>query len=186
MRQKTRIVRSSALVALGISGAIFGCSAGDEATSGGQVLGGQTAVGSAAVPSTGAAPSRAAGPSTGVSASNGTVLSSTAASPSNLNVQRDRIRRVHGVAATGRTLDEAAETFRQSSVAALGLERDELLPARLKGAALSKASGTAARANGVGLMHDPVTGKPKFRLYSYAQQRDGIPVFRASLRTLVR
>lgn len=186
MRQKTRIVRSSALVALGISGAIFGCSAGDEATSGGQVLGGQTAVGSAAVPSTGAAPSRAAGPSTGVSASNGTVLSSTAASPSNLNVQRDRIRRVHGVAATGRTPDEAAETFRQSSVAALGLERDELLPARLKGAALSKASGTAARANGVGLMHDPVTGKPKFRLYSYAQQRDGIPVFRASLRTLVR
>ena len=31
------------------------------------------------------------------------------------------------------------------------------------------------KANGIGLRHDSVTGKPKFRLYSYEQQREGVP-----------
>lgn len=184
MGKNRGIVRSSALLALGISGAIVGCSAGDEATGEHQVTSGQTGVGPVAVPSSGATPSSAAGSTIG--ASKGTILSSAAGSQSSPSFQRDRIRRSHGVTATGRTPDDAAETFRQRSVVALGIERDDLMPARLKGAALSKVGSSNAGANGVGLMHDPVTGKPKFRLYSYAQQRDGIPVFRASLRTLVR
>ena len=54
-----------------------------------------------------------------------------------------------------------------------------------KGSATLKNARTV-NAGGVGLMYDSNTGKPKFRLYTYEQQRDGVPVFRAGLRTLVR
>lgn len=174
MHQKIRIVRLSALLALGVSGAVAGCSSGEEATThSNQVTGGPLAVGSAAAPSTGAAPS--------------TALSTAASSATSLNAQRGQIQRLHGVIATGRTADDAAENFRQRSAATWGIDHDDVRPARFKSAAPLAGAGAAnARANGVGLMHDPLTGKPKFRLYSYEQQRDGIPVFRASLRTLVR
>src|SRR6478609_3616891 len=178
MHQKIRIVRLSALLALGVSGAVAGCSSGEEATThSNQVTGGPLAVGSAAAPSTGAAPS--------------TALSTAASSATSLNAQRGQIQRLHGVIATGRTADDAAENFRQRSAATWGIDHDDVRPARLKSAAPLAGAGAGAgaanaRANGVGLMHDPLTGKPKFRLYSYEQQRDGIPVFRASLRTLVR
>ena len=170
MRHRIRIVPVCALLALGVSGGVVGCSAGEEATSGGQATGGPLASGSAAVASTVAS----AGASTG-------------AAPTGLHLQRDQIRRVYGVAATGQSPDDAAESFRQQGVVAMGIDRDDLRPARLKGSApLTAAVPASARANGVGLMYDPATGKPKFRLYSYEQQRDGIPVFRAGLRTLVR
>jgi len=173
MHQKNRIARLGALLALSASGAVVGCSSGEEATRSNQVTGGPLAAAASALPTTGAAPSN---------------VPATAAGPqTSLSGQRDRAQRLHGVIATGRTPDDAAENFRQRSVATLGIERDDVRPARLKGAgSLPSASAANARANGVGLMHDPVTGKPKFRLYSYDQQRDGIPVFRASLRTLVR
>lgn len=177
MRQKSRIVPLGALFALGVSGAIVGCSAGDEVTNGNGATGGPVANGAA--PATSSVPSSAPMPATRA------VLSSAASPQASANV--DRSRRMHGIVATGQTADEAAENFRQSSVALLGIERDDLRPARLNGKmSLSTAGAAKARANGVGLMHDPVTGKPKFRLYSYAQQRDGVPVFRAGLRTLVR
>ena len=168
MGQRIRIVRLSAMVALGVSVGIVGCSAGDEASTGGQVTGGPLAAAPSVVQSTGPTPQ-------------------TNLAQANSNFQRDRIRRVYGVAATGQTPDDAAETFRQTGAAALGLDRDELRPARPKGAGpLTGALTAGARPQGVGLMYDPATGKPKFRLYNYEQQRDGVPVFRASLRTLVR
>lgn len=180
MRQKTRIVRSGVLLALGVTGALIGCSAVDEPADVSQATGGPSAIGSAALPSA------AAAPVSGAARSAGTMLAASAAQTSS-NAQGNRIGRLHGVAATGRTPDDAAETFRQSSVASFGIEREDLRPSRLKRAgSLATAGGPGAGPNGVGLMHDPLTGKPKFRLYSYDQQRDGIPVFRAGLRTLVR
>ena len=90
-----------------------------------------------------------------------------------------------GVMATGKTPEEAAESFRQKSAAEFGVATDELAPARINGSATLKNAPTV-HADGVGLMYDRITGKPKFRLYSYEQQRSGVPVFRAGLRTLVR
>lgn len=40
--------------------------------------------------------------------------------------------------------------------------------------------------DGVGLMFNPATGTYKFRLYTYQQQRAGVPVYGGGLRTLVR
>ena len=174
MRHRIRIVPVYALLALGVTGGVVGCSAGEEATSGGQVTGGPLASGSAAVASTVASTAASTG-------------AAPTAAPTGLQLQRDQIRRVHGVAATGQTPDDAAESFRQQGAVAMGIDRNDLRPARLKGSApLTAGVPASARANGVGLMYDPATGKPKFRLYNYEQQRDGIPVFRAGLRTLVR
>jgi hypothetical protein len=103
------------------------------------------------------------------------------------SVVGDRIKRVYGVAATGKSAEAAAERFRQSAAAALGVEPGELVPAPLNGAPGAKAPrGATSSANSVGLMYDRATGKHKLRLFNYAQQRDGIPVFRGALRTLVR
>lgn len=165
MLRKIAIVELGALLAVAASASI-GCSAGDHAD-GGNNRGAEPNV-SASLPASG---SNAAGRQAG------------------LQAQPDPIRRVAGVSATGLTADAAAESFRQKSVAALGIGADEVKPATRKGYARVKASGAggaSAPADGVGLMYDPATGKPKFRLYSYEQQRDGIPVFRAGLRTLVR
>lgn len=96
-------------------------------------------------------------------------------------VQGDRIRRVYGKVATGESPSAAAENFRRQSAAALGVAPEELVPAVAGGSFRSTTD-----PDGVGLMHDRITGKPKFRLFTYAQRRDGIPVFRAGLRTLVR
>lgn len=93
-------------------------------------------------------------------------------------------RRLGAVAATGRTSKLAADAFLNRSHAILGVTPNELRPSepvRSNGTAL-----TTSREPGVGLMYDRATGKPKFRLYSYDQHRDGVPVFRSGLRTLVR
>lgn len=101
-----------------------------------------------------------------------------------VRVRNERIRRVYGMAATGDTPDASAESFRRSSAAAFGVDPDDLTPAKL--ARSVRPSHAAANTDGVGLMYDRATGKYKFRLFTYQQHRDGIPVFRSSLRTLVR
>jgi len=103
----------------------------------------------------------------------------------NAQLRGNAARRVFGVVATGKNPDDAAESFRQKSAAELGVPADEIAPSRINASPTLKNAHTV-NANGVGLMYDPITGKPKFRLYSYEQQREGVPVFRASLRTLVR
>ncbi len=106
-------------------------------------------------------------------------------------VQGSRVRRVYGVVGTGPTPESAAEKFRQTSAAALGVAPGDLVPTKGRHAAQPQVArqlkgGAASAADGIGLMFDPTTGRHKFRLYAYDQQRDGIPVFRAGLRTLVR
>jgi hypothetical protein len=164
MLGRTGMMRWRALLVVA-AGTGFGCSAGDE-------------VGTESRPS--------GEPLTGTPAASQPNAAARQATPL---LQRDRARRVVGVSATGLTADESAESFRQNGVAELGITADELKPATRKGAVLAKRSGVAgasSQAEGVGLMYDPATGQPKFRLYSYDQQRDGVPVFRAGLRTLVR
>jgi hypothetical protein len=95
-----------------------------------------------------------------------------------VRVKGDRIRRLYGVSATGATPLAATESFRLKSAAAFGIEASDLV---VTGSALRSTS-----SNGLGLMYDRATGKHKFRLFTYEQHRDGIPVFRSGLRTLVR
>lgn len=94
-------------------------------------------------------------------------------------------QRLSAVAATGRTPLEATESFRKRSQTLLGLAGEDLKLARLERRGASPWPADAGEP-GVGLMFDRKTGKHKFRLYNYEQRRDGVPVFRAGLRTLVR
>lgn len=98
-------------------------------------------------------------------------------------VRGERIRRIYGTLATGATPGTSAETFRNTTAAALGVPPEDLVPAAPGGANTFRST---AAAEGIGLMADPITKKSKFRLFTYAQSRDGVPVFRAGLRTLVR
>lgn len=109
-----------------------------------------------------------------------------AALPSaNVRFAGDRIGRIYGSMATGRTADAAAERFRLNSAAALGVSPAELTPRGPLGSPLLRRA-AVTKAGGVGLMYDRATGQYKFRLYDYEQQLGGIPVFRAGLRVLVR
>lgn len=99
--------------------------------------------------------------------------------------QGDRVRRLYGAVASGKSPRAAAETFRREGAHLFGVEPNELIP-RGFGGSKTVAGAAPANPNGVGLMYDPATGKHKFRLFSYRQERDGVPVFRAGLRTLVR
>ena len=172
MCHEKRIARVRALFAMGAIASLVGCSAAEDAPVDGN--------GDAAAP-------RSIG--SGALSQKATVSSAAPLNPTlpqaKAQLQIDRIRRLHGVLATGNTPDASAESFRQGSAAALGVDRDDLAPAGVNGSATLKAP-AAAGANGIGLMYDRVTGKPKFRLYNYEQRRDGVPVFRAGLRTLVR
>lgn len=175
MRYKKRIARYSALSTLGVIASLTACSAGEEP------------------------------PVTGSDDDEGARLSSFQSAArlrsvlprAKVHVRNNQIRRVYGVAATGKTPDASVESFLRRSAAGFGIERADLVPDRLQQAAklkrtlaphgTAKLKGSATpKSNGIGLMYDPATGKHKFRLYSYQQQRDGVPVFRAGLRTLVR
>ncbi len=103
----------------------------------------------------------------------------------NVHVQGDRIRRLYGPVAKGETPKLATESFRQSHAATLGVEPADLVAAAGTEASMREPAASAQR-DGVGLMYDPATGKHKFRLFTYQQQRDGVPVFRGAMRTLVR
>ncbi|HEU5072709.1 MAG TPA: hypothetical protein VFU02_01015, partial [Polyangiaceae bacterium] len=148
---------------LGAIASLYGCSAGDEPTAGGTRSAAPPAPHGAALP-----PSLAAH-----------ATRVTAALPqARVHLQGNRVQRVYGAVAAGKSPAAAAESFRRTSAGAFGVEPGDLIPATL-GAA-------RANSNGVGLMYDRATGKHKFRLFSYQQERDGVPVFRAGLRTLVR
>jgi len=154
MRYGKRVEFSGALC---LAAALVGCSAGDEPASHGS----DTPLEAAA------AVSRLKG----------------ALPKARVRVKGDRIRRVYGPSATGKTPFAAAERFREQSAAAFGVDPEDLESAKL---ASSRSLRSTSGANGVGLMYDRTTGKYKFRLFSYEQRRDGVPVFRSSLRTLVR
>ena len=177
MSHKNRIVCFGVLLSVAAFAGLAGCNAsGDAEITDTQAGEGPASSSSAAKPSAATAAhaiASAAAPSNG------------ALPQVNLQVRGNAARRVFGVVANGATPDAAAEAFRQRSAAELGVRADEVLPARIKGSATPKKA-PKANAGGVGLMYDSNTGKPKFRLYTYEQQRDGVPVFRAGLRTLVR
>ncbi|HYQ04720.1 MAG TPA: hypothetical protein VER96_38865 [Polyangiaceae bacterium] len=161
MSYRERFVCGGALFTLGAIAVLTGCSAGsDEGTASIARKSGDPLVSGGVAPQINSAPLSAATLGNGKG-------------------------RITGAVAIGATPDAAAELFRQSRVVALGIDSDDLKPAQLSASAPLKGAATAA-SNGVGLMYDPATGKPKFRLYRYEQHRDGIPVFRAGLRTLVR
>jgi hypothetical protein len=112
-----------------------------------------------------------------------------------VHFRRNRMRRLYGVAATGNTPDEAAESFRRSSAAAFGVDDGDLAPVipgelAARGSAAEVNAGTrhadASPTRSFGLMYDHSTGTYKFRLYAYQQTHAGVPVFHAGLRTLVR
>lgn len=91
--------------------------------------------------------------------------------------------RLYGTAlATGAAPAEAANNFKQSYATAMGLPASDLVA---EDVASGQVMATGA-AQGIGLMYDQPTGQPRFWLYRYKQFKDGLPVFRAGLRTLVR
>jgi hypothetical protein len=180
MCYKKRIVRFGALLTVGAIAGLAGCSAGEDAP-----VVGQTGAPSAADPAP--AQPKSAGPAAAAAATLSAAAGPRATLGGGNTLNKAQARRVYGVVATGKTPDAAAESFREKTAAELGVDREELAPARINGSlTLKNATAGGANAGGVGLMYDRTTGKPKFRLYNYAQQRDGIPVFRAGLRTLVR
>ncbi len=177
MGYENRIAHYSALVALSASLGLSACSAGNEPSAPGGDTGSAAAVPAAAAP--------------GAPARSSAVLATTSPGATALR-GHSRLYRTTGFTANGATPDAAAESFRKKHATALGVDRAELVPVTLDrfgrraGAVAKKNAPGNAASNGVGLMFDRATGKHKFRLYTYEQQRDGVPVFRAGLRTLVR
>ncbi len=88
-----------------------------------------------------------------------------------------RITSVYGKAFSfGPTARASAESFREAHAGLFGVPAHELVEGTLA------PDGTTERL----MMPDPVTGRFKFTLVSYLQQRDGVPVFRGDARLLVR
>jgi len=89
----------------------------------------------------------------------------------------DRVTRVYGRALVyGATPEQSAELFRLERAGVFGVQTDDLEPVGFSdGAALAQP-----------LMYDRATGTYKFTLLRYGQYKEGIPVFRADLRVLVR
>lgn len=152
--------------AFGIIASLYGCSAKDEADG---------SRGRSGTPDGAAPPELAAQ----------TAKVRTTFPRARVQLQGNRVRRLYGAIATGKNSAAAAESFSRSSAELFGVAPGELVPATRLG---SNTSLRTARTNpnGVGLMFDRATGKHKFRLFNYRQERDGIPVFRAGLRALVR
>ena len=97
-----------------------------------------------------------------------------------LQITAGRVRRVSGLGTRAATAKAASKEFLRESSAALGIQADDL--------SVSTSTGVAGtpEEEGLGVMFNPATGKYKFRLYSYDQNRDGVPVFGGELRVLVR
>ena len=90
---------------------------------------------------------------------------------------RQRIQRVYGVPfQTGDTPPDAAQKFVNARSRMFGVEPQDLRPASI----------LADRLHTRQLMYIPETGDYKFTLVYFSQYKDGIPVFRADLRVLVR
>lgn len=84
-----------------------------------------------------------------------------------------------GALAKGKTPGEAADRFRQTYGAAMGVAATDL-PGR--DVRPGHATDTP---EAIGLMYDHETGRPRFWLYRYKQNSGGVPVYRAGLHTLV-
>jgi len=92
--------------------------------------------------------------------------------------------RLYGASlATGSAPAEAANNFRQAYASAMGMQASDLVASDI--APPTGHPGAASTAQGIGLMYDSQTGQPKFWLYRHKQTKDGLPVYRASLNTLV-
>ena len=88
-----------------------------------------------------------------------------------------RITRVFGrPLAHGTGPEDSAEQFRTRYANVLSVAPEELVAE----------SPLPSGADSVPVMTDPATGQSKFTLVYYRQYRDGVPVFRADLRLLVR
>jgi len=88
-----------------------------------------------------------------------------------------RITRIYGRAfGSGSSPEDAAEKFRVAHSAVLGAEASDLLPV----------SRLADGRHTQPVMYNSQTGESKFTLVYYSQFRDGLPVFRADVRLLVR
>lgn len=88
-----------------------------------------------------------------------------------------RITRAYGAPMSfGNTAKDSAEQFRRRYADVFGARAGDLVP---RGAA-------AAGAHLQPVMFDANTGRYKFTLVTYGQERQGIPVFRSDLRLLVR
>lgn len=88
-----------------------------------------------------------------------------------------RVRRVYGRAVSGgATALESAEAFRLANAGLFEVDPRQLVAA---------APGPGAAAVQP-IMYDPATGSYRFTAHSYRQELDGVPVFGAQLRLLVR
>lgn len=109
----------------------------------------------------------------------------TAAFPTaQMDTSAGGVTRLYGAAlATGASAVDASDSFRTAYASAVGLAQTELTPAS---APQTGVQAGAPGGSGVGLMADPSTGQPKFWLYRYTQNKGGVPVYGAGLKTLVR
>ena len=115
----------------------------------------------------------------------------------------DHIHRVYGAIATGNSPRAASNHFLQRTGDAFGVPAEELMPVGESALASAPAGNNgipklynpaaniqsspgSSDDDGIGLMYNPETGTYKFRLFRYSQQRDGVPVYGAGVRTLVR
>ena len=88
-----------------------------------------------------------------------------------------RITRVFGtIFGSGSSPRETAQQFRTKHAMMFGVEPEDLQPVDLPG----------NQVHGQPVMYDRQTGEYKFSLVSYGQRRNGVPVFRADLKLLVR
>ncbi|NOX58719.1 MAG: hypothetical protein GXP29_07665, partial [Planctomycetes bacterium] len=90
--------------------------------------------------------------------------------------QNSRIDRLHsGFFSTGDSARDSAERFRTAYSDVFGVPPEDL-----------KELSDSSRDPELPLMFDRQTGVARFELISYAQERDGVAVFRSELRLLVR
>lgn len=84
-----------------------------------------------------------------------------------------RVTHVYGRAfSTGVTAGESVDAFLANHAGVFGVRRDNLVP--------------AGDHPLQGIMYQPAAGTYKFTEFNYRQQLDGVPVFRAQLKLLVR
>lgn len=100
-----------------------------------------------------------------------------------LQMKNGRINRLFGVVlGSGDTPEQAAESFRDSVIAAHDGQRRDLQPI----AASQRKLDFLPRPQPIGIMYDSAKEDYKFWLYRYAQQVAGIPVYDAELLILVK
>lgn len=100
-----------------------------------------------------------------------------------LQMRNGRVNRVFGtILGSGDTPDQAAESFKDTIIAAHEGQRSDVRPIAAGRAKLD----FIGRPEPIGLMYDDDIGDYKFLLYRYAQQVAGIPVYDSELLVLVK